>query len=353
MSDTLFLRALNGERTPRPPFWFMRQAGRCLPEYRALRKQHTFEELLKEPQLGADVTMMPIERFGMDAAILFTDLLVTLEAMGPGAQLHARPRAVVDRRWPWRSGAPGRGRLRDPRELPRAARVRARDAAAAVRGPHADRLRRCALHARLLPDRGQGFQELGQAAAHAVRGARVLPGDAGSPRADLARLRAGPGAARAAMRSRSSTPGPASPSRGASGAWCCLRCRSSSAACVRTACPVIYFVNGAQPHLDTMLETGASCLGIDWRMDIADAHARMPEGMPVQGNLDPLVLHATPEAIRSEASRIVERRGLSPPHLQSRARARADDSARRPRDAGRDPLLARRLNPSLLAEASP
>lgn len=79
---SLFLEACHGQKTPRPPLWLMRQAGRYLPEYREIRKKVTFLELCKTPALAAQVSLQPIERFGFDAAILFSDLLIPLEAMG-------------------------------------------------------------------------------------------------------------------------------------------------------------------------------------------------------------------------------------------------------------------------------
>ena len=82
MTNTRFLNACRRQPVDATPVWFMRQAGRYMPEYRALRERHSLLELCREPELATQVTMQPVNRIDLDAAILFSDLLLPLEPMG-------------------------------------------------------------------------------------------------------------------------------------------------------------------------------------------------------------------------------------------------------------------------------
>jgi len=82
MRDSLLIKAAFSEKTSRPPVWMMRQAGRFMPEYWGIKNKYSFLEMCKTPEIAADVTMLPVDLLGIDAAILFSDILVTGEAMG-------------------------------------------------------------------------------------------------------------------------------------------------------------------------------------------------------------------------------------------------------------------------------
>ena len=82
IQNDLLLRVLRGESVERPPVWMMRQAGRYLPDYRKLREKYSFFERCQTPELATEITLQPVEQMGVDAAIIFSDILVVAQAMG-------------------------------------------------------------------------------------------------------------------------------------------------------------------------------------------------------------------------------------------------------------------------------
>src|ERR1700726_3016332 len=95
--NSLFVRACKSQPVERTPVWFMRQAGRYMPEYRALRKQHSLLEICKKPELAAGVTITAAEALGGDAAIIFADLLLPLEVMGLPFQFSVGEGPVIEK----------------------------------------------------------------------------------------------------------------------------------------------------------------------------------------------------------------------------------------------------------------
>jgi uroporphyrinogen decarboxylase len=94
-----FLAACRREKTPYTPVWLMRQAGRYMERYRELRAQYGFLELCKRPDLATEITVAPVERLGVDAAILFADILLLLEPMGVGLEYTKNDGPVIHLRW--------------------------------------------------------------------------------------------------------------------------------------------------------------------------------------------------------------------------------------------------------------
>src|SRR5438552_5784492 len=115
MQEPLLVRACRREPVERTPVWFMRQAGRSLPEYRALRERHSFFEVAGEPELCAEVTLQPVRRHDVDAAVMFADIMTPVAAMGVDLELVEGVGPVIDR--PIRTAADvERLRVPDPEE---------------------------------------------------------------------------------------------------------------------------------------------------------------------------------------------------------------------------------------------
>jgi uroporphyrinogen decarboxylase len=281
----------------------MRQAGRYLPEYRAVREKVDFLELCKTPDLACEVTCQPIRRFGFDAAILFSDILIPVEAMGvpvafvedkgPVLAAPVRTRGDVDRL-----------RVPDPEAemsfVPEAVR----------------RIRRA------LPE----TPLIGFSGAPVTLAAYMIEGGGSKNFVELKRfLWADAEAARRLLRVITDTVARYLEAQVAAGAqavqlfdtWAgVLAPRDYDEVALpyvteivarlkQTGVPVIYFVNGAAPLLDRMRRTGADVLGLDWRVDLAAARAQLGPEVAVQGNLDPVALHAPPEVVAAQTRAVL------------------------------------------------
>ena len=304
MNETLLMAALARRNTSRPPVWFMRQAGRYHAHYQALRARHDFIDLCKKPALACEVTMGPIEDFGFDAAILFSDLLFPLEAMGMG--LRYAPGPLLD----WH--------LRAHDDLQR---LQGGEARAAHMDFQAEAIR--LLKTRLPTDRaligfvGGPFTLFAYAAAGSHQGfakdAVMVPGlyegfcEQLLPllAANMA-LQAEAGADCVALFDTAA--GVLSPAQFAAQIVGPLRevIRLFRARCPKT--PLIYYSRdtGTQ-HWQALRGLDIQCLGVDWRHDLAATLTEQTPHWAVQGNIDPEWLHLPSAELETRVRAVFER----------------------------------------------
>ncbi len=299
----LLLQTLNGQATLRRPLWIMRQAGRYLPAYRALRADHSFEELSGSPALAADVTLLPFEHFPLDAAIVFADLMSPVPALGLPVRFDPGP--VLDRTL--RSCADIRALPEvDPAEIApgvietlRLVKPRLPEGVALVGFAGAP----LTVAAYLVQGRGQrGFPRLRALAFEDPKAFETLM-------AKLARLSA-------AFLIEQAKAG--ADTVQVFDSWGGLLSRRDWRRLVRphlddllaelrrAAIPRIYFIQDAAHLLDDLLELPAGGLSLDWRLDLA-AVRRQGFAGALQGNLDPAILLAGPETTRRAAANLLRR----------------------------------------------
>lgn len=299
-----FRRACLCEPLDRPPLWVMRQAGRHLPEYRELKTKYTFHELVQTPELAHEVTMQPIRRYGMDAAIMFSDILVIPEAMGQpyefrdggGIEMAYRieSKADIDRL----DGSAIEERLDYVAQTLRLLRQTLGDETALigfggspwtlatymVEGGSSKDYSRAK---RLFYTEREQFDALMEKITEALIAYFKM------------QIREGVDA----IQIFDSWGGVLAPNAfwEASAKW---MARISEA--VRAEVPVIVFSKGSHEHVSELVRTKPNVLGADWTTSLVNFRNKLPENMGVQGNLDPVILQTTPEIVRRETTEILE-----------------------------------------------
>ncbi|MBJ7257980.1 MAG: uroporphyrinogen decarboxylase [Chthoniobacterales bacterium] len=297
-----FLAACRCRELDRPPVWMMRQAGRYLPEYRALKERHSFLEMVRSPVLATEVTLQPIHRFGFDAAIIFSDILVIPEALGQGYGF--REGKGVDMNFA----------------------IRSRDDLRKLSGPGA-------------AERLDYVYGALAATKSALRGERALIGFGGSPWTLAAYMveggSSGDGSVIRAMASR----GDAvleellalvagtlvqyfrrQIDAGADviqifdswAAWCddyerwSLRWVREVMAELKPEVPVVFFARGRNRQAAAMASTGATVLSLDWETPVSEVRRALGPGTALQGNMDPAFLEGEPQDAAAAARRVLE-----------------------------------------------
>lgn len=319
LKNDRFIRALLRQPVDRTPVWIMRQAGRYLPEYRELRAQAgDFMSLCRNAELACEVTMQPLRRFDLDAAILFSDILTIPDAMGLGLYFVTGEGPKFERP------------IQTVADINKLALPDAEDDLGYVM--NAVRTIRAELDGKvpLIGFSGSPWT----LATYMVEGAasrefsrikglmyqepaaleKLLNLLADSVRDYLnAQIRAGAQVVQIfdTWGGTLTTEGYKRFSLGPMQRILDGLIRDHEGRKV----PVIMFTKGGGAWLESMAEAGADCLGLDWTVDIAQARARVGDKVALQGNLDPSVLLSSPEVIREEARKIVEAFGPGSGHI--------------------------------------
>jgi uroporphyrinogen decarboxylase len=311
-TNSRFLRAARREPVDRTPIWMMRQAGRSLPEYRALREHWKLVDIVAQPELCAEVTLQPVRRLGVDAAVMFADIMLPLKGMGVGFELVEDVGPVIAQ--PVRSRADvDRLRVPDGEEA-------APEVITAVRQVVADSpvpvvcfsggpftlasylvegrpTRDFKLVKAFMYQEPEAFESLLGKLTDTAIGYLTAQVRAGADAIQLfdswiGALSADDYAARVLPHSR--------------------RLLSALAP---LGVPRIHFGVNTGGLLELMAEAGPDVVGVDWHVPLDVAWSRVGAGFGVQGNLDPAALLAPPEVLREQAHRVLRRAAGRPGHV--------------------------------------
>lgn len=308
-----FLNACDCKALDRPPIWVMRQAGRYLPEYRALKEKHSFLEMVRTPELALEVTMQPLRRYPLDAAILFSDILIVPEALGQPYRFREQGGIAMDFRI-----------------------ENAADVARLEAGSVAERLDYVPAALRLIKTELAGSRALlGFAGAPWTLASYMVEGGSSedfarvkamfySERklfdklmekvtdavADCLRLQIQAGADAVQLFDSWGSALPACDYEAGSLQW--IRRIVTQ---LPKGTPVILFAKGVGGNLAALAGSGAHVLGFDWTVDLPTVRTTLPADIAVQGNLDPVVMNLEPGVAAAAARRLLESMSGLPGHI--------------------------------------
>ena len=311
--NSSFVRACKSQAVERTPVWFMRQAGRYMPEYRAVRKQHSLLEICKKPELAAEVTITAAEILGVDAAIIFADLLLPLEVMGLPFHFSVGEGPVIEKP------------LRTKEDI-----ANLRTDRAAELGYVSEAVALVAKHfAERVPVIGfcgapftlASYMIEGGGSRNYIHAKKMMYNAPQQWDALMSKLVAVT-AAYSAEQVRA----------GADviqifDSWVgCLSVEDYRRSVLphvtgmvkqlqKTGAPIIYFGTDSATLLPAMKETGADVIGLDWRIPLDEGWSRLDHQAAVQGNLDPVLLFAEWKDLQSRAEDVLRRADGRPGHI--------------------------------------
>jgi uroporphyrinogen decarboxylase len=312
LSQSRFVRACRKQPVDRVPIWIMRQAGRYLPEYRELRKKHDFLEVCRTSELATEVTLQPLRRFAFDASILFSDILIPVDAMGCRVEFNPAPTFAN----PVRSAADISAlHVPDPieetgyvmdtvrmlkRELPEGTPLIGFSGAPITLATYMveggssktfDKLRRFMFEQ---PEAAEKLLDMLVETVISYLGAQAEAG------ADVLQL----------FDTWAGLFGPGDYSK-----WAVPRIRRITDSLRQYGVPLIYYANGAGALLPQMKELGVDGVGVDWRTSLGAARKTLGADYAVQGNLDPTSLYAPTEVINQRVKDVFDDAGDAPGHI--------------------------------------
>ncbi len=311
--DSNFVKACKSQPVERTPIWLMRQAGRYMAEYRAVRKKHSLLEICKKPELAAEVTITAAEILGVDAAIIFADLLLPLEVMGLPFHFSAGEGPVIEKP------------------------VRSKEDIARLRTDRAAELgyvsEAVALVAKHFKDR---VPVIGFCGAPFTLASYMIEGGGSRNYVHAKKVMYNsPGEWDALMRKLVTVTTAYSADQVKAGADA-IQIFDSWVGCLsvedyrryvlphatgmvkqlqKTGVPIIYFGTDSATLLPAMHETGADVIGLDWRIPLDEGWSRLQHKCAVQGNLDPVLLFAEWKELKSRAEDVLRRAGGRAGHI--------------------------------------
>jgi uroporphyrinogen decarboxylase len=315
MTNDLFLQACFRQSTPRTPVWIMRQAGRYLPEYRAVRAKADFLTLCKTPELATEVTIQPVDIIGVDAAIIFSDILVVPEAMGM--------ELIVEE---------GKGGPRFPSPI----RSRSEITKLCIPDPN-DKLKFVMDALRLTRTHLNGRVPLiGFSGSPWTLAAYMVEGHGSKDFRYVKELiYRSPQEAHLLLEKIAKSVAQYLSAQIAAGAqavqifdtWGGILTQDAFkefslqyiqqviAETKTNGAPVIVFCKDCGHSVELIANTGCQVVGLDWTIDIGETRNLVGNHVALQGNLDPTILYASPDVIRSEVKSILAKFGKGPGHI--------------------------------------
>ncbi len=311
--ESRFVKACRLQPVDRTPVWFMRQAGRYMPEYRAVRKQYSLIEICKKPEVAAEVTITAAEALGVDAAIIFADLLLPLEVMGLPFHFSAGEGPRIEKP------------VRTKEDVDRLRTDRAADL-----GYVSEAVRLVCKHL------GAGLPVIGFCGAPFTLASYMIEGGGSRNYVHAKKMMySSPSMWDDLMRKLVAVVSQYAVEQVRAGAdviqifdsWVgCLsvedyrryvlpRTTELVKALQRTSVPIIYFGTDSATLLPSMRETGAEVIGLDWRIPLDDGWRSLGFDCAVQGNLDPVLLFADWKELKSRARGILQRAGGHAGHI--------------------------------------